>query len=169
MDKNYIINQLVSNREVIKNLLEGQTIEEYLWRPSPGKWCLLEIVCHLHDEEREDFRTRLRSVLEDSSRAFPPIDPVGWVESRKYIERDYNEMVQKWLEEREQSVSWLKSLTEPSWENAYQHPKFGPMSGAYFISNWLAHDYLHIRQINRLKYAFLNQGTNESLNYAGTW
>lgn len=27
--------------------------------PAPEKWCLLEIVFHLYDEEREEFRARV--------------------------------------------------------------------------------------------------------------
>jgi len=43
------------------------------------------------------------------------------------------------------------------------------MTASMFFSNWLAHDYLHIRQITRLKYDYLKQLTNEDLSYAGTW
>jgi hypothetical protein len=37
------------------------------------------------------------------------------------------------------------------------------------ISNWLAHDYLHIRQINRYCYEMLQQNTRQNLKYAGDW
>ncbi len=43
------------------------------------------------------------------------------------------------------------------------------MTAKMFLSNWLAHDYLHIRQITKLKYDYLKQLTNEDLNYAGNW
>ena len=38
-----------------------------------------------------------------------------------------------------------------------------------FSPNWLAHDYLHIRQIIRLKFAYLQQLSKEDLSYAGNW
>jgi hypothetical protein len=43
------------------------------------------------------------------------------------------------------------------------------MSARLFLHNWLAHDYLHIRQINRLKFAYLKAHSDISLDYAGAW
>jgi hypothetical protein len=37
------------------------------------------------------------------------------------------------------------------------------------FANWLAHDYLHIRQILRLKYEYLKSISEEDLSYAGEW
>lgn len=34
-------------------------------------------------------------------------------------------------------------------------------------NNWLAHDYLHMRQI--IKYQYLKEKTNIDLQYAGNW
>ena len=33
------------------------------WKQSENKWSMLEIICHLYDEEREDFRSRLAKIL----------------------------------------------------------------------------------------------------------
>ncbi len=169
MNYTKIINGLSENRTVFKELLSGLTEEIYLWKPNAEKWCLLEIVCHLYDEEREDFRTRTRHLLETPTEPLPPIDPQGWVEMRNYIQQNYPDKLNDFLTEREQSVKWLQSLSNPQWDNAYEHPKFGKMTAKMFLSNWLAHDYLHIRQITKLKYDFLKQMTNEDLNYAGNW
>lgn len=169
MNYSAIIHGLSVNRNVFKEMLSGLPAEMYRWKPVPEKWCLLEIICHLHDEEREDFKARIRHVLETPQEALPPIDPQGWVTSRKYIEQDGQEMLSKFLSEREESVRWLQSLSEPRWENAYRHPKFGDMTARMFLANWLAHDYLHIRQITKLKYDYLKHLTDEDLNYAGNW
>lgn len=165
-----IIRQLERNTATFRTLLEGLPEEEYRWHPAPDKWNLLEIVCHLYDEEREDFRARVRHVLETPDRPMPSINPVGWVTQRRYPEQDYAEMVDKFLSERSASVSWLRSLKSPKWENVYHHPKLGVMSANLFLSNWLAHDYMHFRQINRLRYAYLREElTAEPLDYAGNW
>ena len=57
-------------------------------RPAPGRWSPLEILCHLVDEERDDFRARIQSTLEDPHAAWPAIDPPAWVIERAYNERD---------------------------------------------------------------------------------
>ena len=63
MNLPYITTALGQNKAVFENLLSGIDEQTYLWKPSANKWCLLEIVCHLYDEEREDFRARVKHVL----------------------------------------------------------------------------------------------------------
>ena len=169
MNYEIIIRTMESNRQVFYHLFAGLTHEECLWKPAQEKWCLLEVLCHLYDEERGDFRTRLKSVLDNPQKPFPPIDPIKWVTEHKYLEQNYNAMLPKWLEERKHSIDWLRSLQSPSWDNTYQHPTLGPMSGNFILANWLEHDYLHIRQITRLKHQYLEATSGEKLTYAGQW
>jgi len=166
-DERLIIRELIRNKIVFQSLLEDIPRKEYLWKPQPKKWCLLEIVAHLYDEEREDFRFRTRHTLEMPDAPAPPIDPEDWVTARKYIERNYDVMVHKLLEEREVSIQWLNGLDKPNWNNTYQHPQMGPISAKSFLSNWLAHDYRHIQQIINLKYEYLKTHSGEDLRYAG--
>jgi hypothetical protein len=169
MDPSYKIAELKRNQAVFKELLQGIPETEYHWRWQPEKWNLLEIVCHLHDEEREDFRERTQSVLEDPAKELRKIDPPGWVLERNYMEQNYDAMLDKFLQERENSVKWLKSLKAAKWDNAFVHPSRGPLTAAFFLSNWVAHDYLHIRQILNLKYQYLQKTTGDMLDYAGNW
>ena len=163
-----IINHLALNKHIFESYLSNPQIDIH-WRPKPEKWCLLEVVCHLYDEEREDFRARVKQVLEDPEKELSPINPVGWVKSRQYNSKDYEEMTGLFLKERNNSVAYLNSLQSPSWENAYQHPKFGSLSAGMFLANWLAHDYFHFRQITRMYYQYLQEKGSYSLSYAGDW
>lgn len=169
MNRASIIHNLSENLVIFGQLFSGVPEGDVRWKPSPEKWCLLEVLCHLVDEEREDFRARLRHVLFTPDAPLPPIDPQGWVHERKYISRDYNDMLELFLEERRASVAWLHSLENPQWTNAYNHPRFGPLSADLFLANWLAHDYLHFRQVLGLKHAQLGLHSGQDLNYAGTW
>ena len=56
-------------------------------RPVPDEWAPVEIVCHLRDEEAEDFGARVRVIL-DGGGTFTPIDPERWAVARRY--RDAN-------------------------------------------------------------------------------
>lgn len=169
MDYNKIIKELERSKATFKTLLEGLSEEQYTWKQNPDKWCLLEIVCHLYDEEREDFRARTKLVLESPELPLPKIDPIGWVKERKYIEQNYSEKLKEFLSEREKSIEWLNSLQNPKWVNAYDHPRLGMMTAKLFLSNWLAHDYLHFRQITKLKFHYLKHLSGEDLTYAGNW
>ncbi|MEM8508970.1 MAG: hypothetical protein AAF717_14125 [Bacteroidota bacterium] len=69
------------------------------------------------------------------------------------MDRDFESVLQQVLREREQSVIWLKPLPNPNWGQTVDHPEVGARSAQKFLINWLAHDYLHIRQINRIQHA----------------
>ena len=169
MKTNTIINELKRNLGIFQNLLKDQSPELVYWKADEKKWCLLEIICHLYDEEREDFRARVKICLESPDQSLPPIDPVGWVKQRKYLEKDFETMLQNFSNERKKSVKWLNSLKDPNWDNFIVHPALGKMSALKFLQNWLVHDFIHIRQILKLKYDYLEDSTSEDLTYAGNW
>ncbi|MBC3758165.1 DinB family protein [Hyunsoonleella sp. SJ7] len=164
-----IIIQLENNRNVFKNLLKEIPEPQYLWRPKPEKWCLLEIVCHLLDEEIYDFRTRVIHALENPEKELVPIDPEGWVKTRNYSSKDYDNTLKLFLNERDASVRWLKQETDADWSRALRHPHLGELSAELFLRNWLAHDYLHIRQILGYKFELLKSSSDIDLSYAGNW
>ena len=163
------IRVLANNLDVFKAQLQNKNQEEVAFKPSTDKWCMLEVVCHLVDEEKEDFRTRVKYVLEDPTRPLPKFDPTSWVVSRNYIGQDFIAKKEEFFTERKKSITWLKSLDSPQWDNTYPHPKLGPMSAALFLENWLAHDYIHIRQLNRLAYEYHQHNSKFDLSYAGNW
>ena len=164
-----IIDELDSNRFVFEGLLMNVPEKMIQWKDAQERWNLLEIVCHMLDEEVEDFRARVKSVLADPEKDPIPINPEGWVKERKYAEQEYHAKWRAFLNERKKSIAFLKELKDPQWDNTYQHHLLGPMSAFLFLSNWLAHDHLHIRQIIKLKFDFLKDQSGESLSYAGNW
>jgi len=165
----YIIEQFKINKGTFISLLNDATPDFYNWRPKAKSWCLLEVLCHLYDEERLDFRFRTQWVLERPGEVPPAFNPLSWVEDHRYMEQDFSEMLAKFLSERDKSIKWLESLENPQWDHAFLHPKLGSMSAGYFLSNWLAHDYLHFRQITKLKFNYLSNMLKSDLNYAGPW
>ncbi len=165
----FLIGQFQKNKQVFFDLLIDEKEELYLWKQNSKKWCLLEILCHLYDEERDDFRFRTKWVLENPNQVPPPFNPIDWVTDHKYLQQDYSSMLNKFMLEREESIKWLSSLKNVNWKNSFQHPKLGKMTAEYFLNNWLAHDYLHIRQIIKLKFDYLKYRFQDNLNYAGNW
>jgi len=169
MDLPYCIHRLSSNAHVIENLARGVSDEQARWKPSPEKWSILEVINHLYDEERDDFRSRLDSVLHQPEKTWPPIDPQGWAVERKYNVRELGESLERFLDERRKSVEWLKALTEPRLENRYEHPQ-GAIRGGDLLASWVAHDFLHVKQITRLHWEFLGSISQPyKTAYAGEW
>ncbi len=169
MNATEITNHLESNAEVFKTMLSSKSSQEYTWRPDKASWTLLEIICHLYDEERDDFRARVKNTLETPHLQPPSIDPPGWVQERDYAHQNFHERLEAFLAERKNSILWLRSLTNAPWKNVYSHPTAGRMTANAFLVNWLAHDYHHIRQINRRCYEYLREKSGVGLSYAGDW
>ncbi|MBS1550508.1 MAG: DinB family protein [Bacteroidetes bacterium] len=169
MEIRSIILQLESDSKVFQDLLINSSAGEQTRKPAENKWCLLEIVCHLYDEEKEDFKPRLSKIL-NGDHNWEPIDPQGWVLSRNYMEKDFSGTLNKFLDERKKSVDWLNSLNINDWNVKAVHPKLGEFTAYQMLCNWLAHDFLHIRQILKLKYQLLESGPGKDmLRYAGDW
>jgi hypothetical protein len=165
----YFADRLSANLRVFEHFLGGVGPEQAAWHPGPEAWSMLEVVCHLYDEEREDFRTRLSLILEDPSQDWPPIHPGAWVTERAYASRDYANMVDRFIAERAASVVWLRGLGEPSLDNERKHRDFSIRAGD-LLGAWLAHDFLHLRQINELHYAYTARAAEPySVIYAGDW
>jgi len=169
MDFALIIARLSANRAVFSALLETVSTEQARWRPAVDKWSLVEVINHLYDEERLDFRARLRLVLAGSEKKWPPIDPPRWVIERRYQERELVASLEQFLCERNDSLDWLKDLGEVDWNQGYDHAS-GRITAGDLMLSWLAHDLLHVRQMARLHWEFANLvGAPYGSNYAGPW
>lgn len=165
-----IARQLARNAETIRHLIDGIDEPQARWKPTATDWSILEVINHLYDEEREDFRARVASTLYQPHTAWPPIDPAGWVAERGYNQRDPAESLQNFLREREHSVTWLAELSAPAWDSAKVHPAGFSLKAGDLLAAWLAHDFLHLRQLVELRYAYhAQQASPYSVEYAGDW
>ena len=154
----------------IAALVRGAEQAQARWKPSPEKWSILEVVNHLYDEEREDFRQRIDFTLHRPGAPWPPIDPEGWVASRRYAERELGPSLEAFLDERRGSVEWLRGLRSPDWSLACDHPRGFRLSAGDLLASWVAHDLLHVRQLARLHYQYVEAVSRPySVEYAGGW
>jgi len=141
--------------EAVTALLAGVDDEQAAFRPDGRGSSLVEVACHLADEEREDFRTRLELTLHDPGRPWPPIDPEGWVTARDYASRTLADALNDYRAEREASLAWLAGLADADWTRAHDHPAMGRLRAGDLLAAWAAHDVLHVRQIARIRRAWI--------------
>jgi DinB superfamily len=140
------------------------------FKPPDAAWSILEVVCHLADEEVADFRLRLARTLNNPTEPWEPIDPEGWATQRQYNEGRLEDAVSRFTSLRAESVTWLRSLQNPNWSQVHQHPKHGPIRAGDLLASWAAHDYLHLRQIAKRMYQIAaRDGGDFSTRYAGEW
>lgn len=171
MDIARVIARLRYDAEVVRALCEGVDDLQARWKPTPAQWSVLEVVCHLGDEEVRDFRTRLDLTLHSPGAPWPPIDPPRWAVEGRYNERALSPALAVFLREREDSVRWLKGLAAPDWSRATEHPTAGPIRAGDLLAAWVAHDLIHVRQINRLHRQYLEAELlpDHDPAYAGSW
>lgn len=166
----WAIGRLEAGESAICALLAGLSGEEARWRPGEGQWSALEVIGHLLDEEREDFRQRLDLTLHHPETEWPPIDPEGWVTARAYQGRDLHETLAAWRAERHRSLAWLRGLQSADLSVARSHPAGFELRAGDLLASWVAHDLLHTRQLVELRYALaLRQAAPFDIRYAGDW
>ena len=115
-------------------------------RPLPHEWSPVEILCHLRDEETEDFGARLRVIL-DGGRQFTAIDPEGWVEARRYRDAVSRNVLADLCARRAASLELLASLALERLRASGDHRRLGTLSGLDLLVAWVAHDRLHLSQL----------------------
>lgn len=164
-----LFQDLANGAEMIRALFLGVSQSDATCKPDPESWSMLEVLCHLYDEEREDFRQHLDAILHRPTEPWIPIDPQGWVTSRNYNESDLAETLARFLDERQQSLAWLRGLSAPDWETEHRD-EHGSMRAGEMLACWVAHDNLHMRQLVELRRArILGLVEPYDVGYAGDW
>ena len=139
---------LEQSLSAISALVEGVDDELARVRHDVDSWSLTEILGHLLDEEREDFRARIKLVLEDPDAEWPAIDPEGWVEERGHRRKSAQELLRFFQEERQRSLEWLRALSDSDWHRGKEDPR-GTLRAGDLLLAWVAHDLAHLAQIAR--------------------
>jgi len=169
MEFKLLYQELTNSTEMIRALLLGITQAEAQFKPSRGTWSILEVTCHLYDEEREDFREHLDFILHRQDEEWHSIATTAWVKSRKYNEQNFISMRNKFFREREKSFVWLKGLKGVDWNINYK-TKWRVISAGDMFASWVAHDNLHIRQLVELRRARIEHISKPNkIQYAGDW
>lgn len=170
MDIPHLCTHLARTGQTILALTEGIDDETARIRYRADEWSITEVMCHLYDEEREDFRLRVMQTLTAPHLPIPGIDPEAWVHTRNYAVQSLSQVRQQFRAERIRSIQQLQQLHDPPWQTHLNHPRLVELTARDVAWSWLAHDLLHIRQLNQLVYWRLS-ATSPSpfLGYAGDW
>ncbi len=172
MNATYCIESLVRFPDVLRAVINGVDNGTLGKRGGEdGKaWSIVEILCHLADEETEDFRVRLELTLTHPAATWPGIDPEGVAKSRDYQKQDPHEALDRFIAARVVNLRWLKSLDAPDWSIEHAHPRIGNISAGDLLASWAAHDLLHLRQITKRLFERVSESAQPySTGYAGQW
>jgi len=149
------------------------------WQPAPEAmsgadgapassppWSILQIVCHLIDEETDDFPIRLRLTLDDPAQPWPVIDPERTARERSY-DLTLADALKQFTVARAESLKMLHAVDSPDFSRAHTHPKLGALAAGDVLAAWAAHDHFHLRQIIKRRIQWLEaQAGPFSIAYA---
>jgi len=148
-------------------LISGLDAAAWRQRPAPAEWAPIEIVCHLRDEETEDFGARVRVIVEGGG-AFARIDPQRWAVERGYIDVDPDSAMTALGQRRAASLAYLATIDPSQLARAIEHPGAGRLSGLDILAAWVAHDQLHLSQLTAtLARLWTDRWTPLRTEYAG--
>ncbi len=168
MNPQKLIDSLERFGNALPMMLAGLTQQDASWKPPSGNWSILEILCHLIDEEAEDFGMRLKLTIENPKTSWPRWDPEATVVARKYIEQNFADKVKEFVTARQRSINWLRDNLDVDWNQSYEHPSLGKISAGDLLAAWTAHDQLHVRQIGKRMYELVaRDALPYSVSYAG--
>ena len=121
------------------------------YKPSPGKWCILEIMAHLADAEVIN-AYRLRQMLADKDPVIAPIDQDAWAKHLGYMESSVPELVALYGLNRHATLQLLRRMKPQDLEKSAYHPELKrPLTVAELVERIAAHGQNHLAQIERLK------------------
>ena len=98
--------ELARFAELLPMLVAGLEGAAWRARPRPAEWSPVEIVCHLRDEEVDDFGARLRVILAGDAR-FAPNDPEQNAVTRRYRDADPAEALAAFVTRRRVTLDLL--------------------------------------------------------------
>ncbi|MBZ5535823.1 MAG: DinB family protein [Acidobacteriia bacterium] len=132
--------------------LKGIPRRLLLWTPSPGKWSILEIVCHMRDMERDAYLARYRRILDEENPLLKNIDGDAYALELEYRRMKLSDVLRDWKQLRKETLKLLKSIKEEQWLRAGVHETDGPLSLETVLRRQaIGNDEAHLGQIEHIK------------------
>ncbi len=141
---------LRSSPAAIATLISNLSAEELKRKPAAGEWCLVEILCHLRDVEREVYLPRIRKILAEENPFLASIETELWAEQRDYAGQDGRQALEDFTCARKETLELLNGLLN-EWSRKARHPAFGSISLQELAGYSARHDRSHIQQIWKTK------------------
>ena len=137
--------QFKGNLAALCGLLAEVKAHQWLQRPDPAEWSILQILCHLWRAETEVHQQRLRMIMEEDNPFIPSLPPPG--PDIPECHDDGMEVFERFRAQRQRTMATLAALSADDWRRPARHSIFGLtnlLEMAYFTAQ---HDRLHITQL----------------------
>jgi hypothetical protein len=131
--------------------VSGLSEKVFRYKPTPDKWCILEILGHLADIEIV-YAYRLRQMLADKKPVIAPMDQDEWARNLGYMETPPAELIALYGLNRHANLRLLQRLKPGDLEKSAFHPESkNDITVAELVERMGAHGAGHLAQIEKLK------------------
>jgi uncharacterized damage-inducible protein DinB len=121
------------------------------YKPSPEKWCVLEVLGHLADVE-VIYAHRIRQMLADTKPVIAPIDQDAWARNLGYLQSSPAELVALYGLNRHANLQLLRRIKVTDLDKSAYHPELKKdVTVADMVERMSGHGTSHLQQIERLK------------------
>jgi hypothetical protein len=121
------------------------------YKPSPDKWCILEILGHLADVEIV-YAHRFRQMLADQKPVIAPMDQNAWAQNLGYMDTPAPELVALYGLNRHHTLQLLRRMNPGNLGKSAYHPELKhDVTVADYVEKMATHGANHLAQIERLK------------------
>jgi hypothetical protein len=111
------------------------------------EWSSREILAHLVDDEIYVMRTRLERIIKEDHPSLAPHDEKQWYANRNTTRDAPVELLGDFAVQRAASLGIIKMLRESDWMRQGYQPEYGLFTAQEWLSQWVAHDTAHLRQV----------------------
>jgi hypothetical protein len=144
------LDHLAATPDIFHALLTGVSDEQAYWKPQPDRFSIAELLEHLSHIEAHYFRANIDQILSTENAEIEPYDQNAYYAQGAYSERDAEESLAHWEEQREDNVELLQGLDPSQLSRAARHPELGKLTLAHLLNEWALHDLGHVRQLAEL-------------------
>jgi len=135
----------------IATAVSGLPDKTLLYKPSPYKWSILEMLAHLVDMETL-YAYRMRQMIADKDPQIAPIDQDEWARNLGYTEESAPELLALYGLNRHHNLQLLRRLKAADLEKGAFHPEHKrKVTVAEIVGMMAKHGPNHLEQIERLK------------------
>jgi hypothetical protein len=152
MDTIATIESYLAGSANLRAATAGMSREQAVARPIPGRWSVLEVVCHLADTDA-NIAQRLKRVLSEDRPTFERVKPDLMLAALAYHSRDIEEELAYFDLGRRQIARILKASPPEAWERVGIVGDRGDRTVGQMVNGAIEHVAHHLKFVVEKRHA----------------
>lgn len=152
--------------ELLAMSTTGAAGAELDFKPSPNKWSVRQIVCHLADSEAVGVM-RIRQIAAEENPTLQGFNGELWADHLDYQRRKISQALETFRKLRAENHELLKALPEEAYARTGNHTESGPLTLLDLVKSNAEHVEEHVQQIQRTRAAYKEHRAKQAAQAPG--